>query len=178
MPASGLPAGFLYREDEDPGPLFEVGEPVEPVAQAPEDEEPQEFLAFALDAETYALPVTALREIVKVPALTEIPRAPRALLGVMNLRGEVLPVYDIRPRLHLAPLGAVPPKTARVLVVRSEEGDAGVWVDAVAGVVRLRPSTIEAPPPGVANAERDCVVGLGRKGEALYILIDVETVLP
>jgi purine-binding chemotaxis protein CheW len=171
---------FFYRPDEDPGPLFEVGPAVEPVAQAATDEVPEEFLAFALDQETYALPVSALREIVKVPALTEIPRPPKSLLGVMNLRGEVLPVYDLKPRLRLPParpLAEGAARSARVLVVMSDEGDAGLLVDAVADVVRLRPSTIEAPPPGVAGGERDCVVGLGRRGDALFILIDVDQAL-
>jgi purine-binding chemotaxis protein CheW len=171
---------FFYRPDEDPGPLFEVGEAVEPVALAGASEAPREFLAFALERETYAVPVSVLREIVKVPPLTEIPRAQKSLLGVMNLRGEVLPVYDLKPKLHLPPsppLAQGTERTARVLVVRSEEGDAGLLVDRVEEVVRLRPSTIEAPPPGVAGGERDCVVGIGRKGEALYILIDVDQAL-
>jgi purine-binding chemotaxis protein CheW len=128
--------------------------------------------------------VISLREIVRVPPLTEVPRADRALIGVMNLRGEVLPVYDIKPALHLTaeegpparPSGP-PPRSARVLVIRSDEGDAGLWVDGVTGVMRLRPSAIEAPPPGVVRGERDCVVGLGRHGNHLLILIDVDLAL-
>lgn len=182
---SELLDAFFYRPDEDPGPLFELGETTEPIATAAE-EAPEEFLAFALASETYAMPVGALREIVKVPPLTEVPRSPKALLGVMNLRGEVLPVYDIKPRLHLPPTAplALPnappeelPKSARVLVIRSEAGDAGIFADAVAGVVKLKPSVIELPPPGVASGERECVTGIGRRGDALYILLDVEQCL-
>jgi purine-binding chemotaxis protein CheW len=171
---------FFYQPDEDPGPLFDLGAAPELVVAAA-DEALQEFIAFTLEGETYAVPVIALREIVRVPPLTEIPRAEAALLGVMNLRGEVLPVYDIKPKLQLAAAPrqnpAAAPRSARVLVVRSEQGDAGLFVDAVTGVVRLRPSTIEAPPPGVAGGEHDCVVGLGRKGDALFILVDVDQAL-
>lgn len=174
---------FFFQPDEDPGPLFELGTPTEPVPAAA-DEAPQEFLAFTLEGETYGVPVISLREIVRVPPLTEVPRADRALMGVMNLRGEVLPVYDIKPALHLTaeegpparPSGP-PPRSARVLVMRSDEGDAGLWVDSVTGVMRLRPSAIEPPPPGVVRGERDCVVGLGRHGNHLLILIDVDLAL-
>jgi purine-binding chemotaxis protein CheW len=174
---------FFFQPDEDPGPLFELGTPAEPVPAAA-DEAPQEFLAFTLEGETYGVPVISLREIVRVPPLTEVPRADRALMGVMNLRGEVLPVYDIKPALHLSPEegppgrpSGPPPRSARVLVIRSDEGDAGLWVDSVTGVMRLRPSTIEPPPPGVVRGERDCVVGLGRHGNHLLILIDVDLAL-
>jgi purine-binding chemotaxis protein CheW len=172
---------FFYRPDEDPGPLFELGAVPEPAVGSRADDPLQEYLAFTLEKETYALPVASLREIVKVPSLTEVPRGGRHLLGVMNLRGDVLPVYDLKPRLHLPPsrpLAQGAPRSARVLVVRSEDGDAGLLVDAVAEVVRFPASAIEPPPPGVATGERDCIVGLGRRGEGLFILIDVEQALP
>lgn len=178
---------FFYRPDEDPGPFF-VGQPEPEELPAPlEEEPPAEFLGFRLEREQYAIPLPDVREIVKVPPLTEVPRAPASLLGVMSLRGEVLPVYDVRPKLHLSdrvPKLAGPPEEceplprgARVLLVRTAEGDAGVLVDEVAGVVRLKPSTLELPPPGVAGPDRDSVVGLGRKGEHLYILLDLERAL-
>jgi purine-binding chemotaxis protein CheW len=177
---------FFYRPDEEAGALFDVGALVEAAAPAEPEEEPAEYLVFALEAERYAIPIENVREIVRVPPLTEIPRGAQNLLGVMNLRGEVLPVYEVKRRLHLskdAPVIAGPqadlsqlPKSARVVVVRDEEGDAGILVDAVEEVVRLRPSAIEVPPAAVA-AERDCIVGLGRRREQLYILIDVHEVL-
>ncbi len=183
---SSLLDEFFYRPDEAAGELFELGTLPEAPAPVLPEEEPAEYLVFSLDAERYAIPIGDVREIVRVPALTEIPRGAKNLLGVMNLRGEVLPVYEVKRRLHLsdtAPQIAGPdadlsalPKTARVVVIRDDEGDAGVLVDAVQEVVRLRPSTLEPPPAGVVT-ERDCVVGLGRRREQLYILIDVREAL-
>jgi purine-binding chemotaxis protein CheW len=176
---------FFYRPDEDAGPLFELAEAVEPVSAA-QEEQPEEFLAFALTSETYAVPVALLREIVKVPTLTEVPRAPASLLGVMDLRGEVMPVYDIKTRLRLPPTprlarpevpASAVAKASRLLVVRSEGGDAAIFVDQVLGVVRLRPSTIEPAPPGIGGGEHEYITGIGRRGEALYILLDVEQCL-
>jgi purine-binding chemotaxis protein CheW len=180
---------FFYRPDEDVsalGALLAGGDEV-PVEAA--EERAEEFLAFVLEGECYAVPLTNVREIVKVPPLTELPRASPQLLGVMNLRGEVMPVYDLKHRLRLVDVPAVragpdaapPPRAARIIVVRDlldgVEGSAGLWVDAVRDVVRLRPSTLEPPPPGVATGERPAVVGLGRRGAELFILLDLEQAL-
>lgn len=176
---------FFYRPDEDVsalGALLAGGE--ELVVEAPE-ERAEEFLAFRLEGECYAVPIASVREIVKVPPLTELTRAAPPLLGVMNLRGDVLPVYDLKLRLRLvdAPtLRAGPdapsaPRAARIVVVNGEQGSAGIWVDAIRDVVRLRPSTLEPPPPGVASGERPAVVGLGRRGSELFILLDLELAL-
>ncbi len=144
-------------------------------------EKPQEFLAFRLATETYAVPIADVREIVKVPLLTEVPRGQKGLLGVMNLRGEVLPVYDVKLRLGLAdqaPVVSGPddvPRAARVVLMRDTLGDAGVLVDGVEEVVKLLASRFEPPPAG--TVDRDSISGLARKGDALYILLDVAQVL-
>jgi len=172
---------FFYRPDEDVGPIQELvagtDETVEPVAE----EIPEEYLAFRLEGEHYAVPIHGVREIVKVPPLTEVPRAAPNLLGVMYLRGEVLPVYDIKVKLRLAdkaplvagPDAVEPPRGARIIVVQTADGLAGIWVDWVSEVVRLRPSMLELAPPGVGGGERDCVVGLGRRKQQLFILLDI-----
>ncbi len=180
---------FFYRPDEDVsalGALLAGGDEV--AVEAPE-ERPEEFLAFLLEGECYAVPIARVREIVKVPPLTELPRAAPGLLGVMNLRGEVMPVYDLKHRLQLVdapvvragPEALPPPRSARIVVVRDEHGgvagSAGLWVDSIRDVVRLRPSTLEPPPAGVGTGERPAVVGLGRRGAELFILLDLEQAL-
>lgn len=186
MPSlSTLLDSFFYRPDEDVGLIQELvagsDESLEPVAE----EVPEEYLAFHLEGGLYAVPIHGVREIVKVPPLTEVPRAADNLLGVMYLRGEVLPVYDIKVKLRLAdkvplvagPDAPEPPRSARIIVVQTEDGLAGIWVDAVSEVVRLRPSMLELAPPGVGGGERDCVVGLGRRKQQdvqqLFILLDI-----
>ncbi|MBK7861745.1 MAG: purine-binding chemotaxis protein CheW [Archangiaceae bacterium] len=172
--------GFLYREGEPGLPGLQWLEDA-PVPEASTVEAPHEYLAFQLTDETYAVPIERVREIVKVPVLTEVPRAAPELLGVMNLRGEVLPVYDVRARLLLTqqvkPVGGPEdvPSRSRIVVVRSDDGDAGILADAVEGVARLLPSLTEAAPPG--GTQRPYLSGLSRRGERLYILLDVERVL-
>ncbi len=186
MPSlSVLLDSFFYRPDEDVGPIQELvagtDETIEPV----QEEIPAEYLAFRLEGEHYAVPIDGVREIVKVPPLTEVPRAAPNLLGVMYLRGEVLPVYDIKVKLRLAdevplvagPEAPEPPRGARIIVTQMADGLAGLWVDSVSEVVRLKPSMLEMAPPGVGGGERDCVVGLGRRQQQLFILLDIPQAL-
>lgn len=165
---------FMYRPDEEVGPFLSSDHEgrLTPVPRRAAVLE--EFLAFRLEAETYAVPIGALREILRVPLLTRLPRAGAHVLGLMNLRGEMLPVYDVRQRLKLG-AGDSRRRKARVVVVRGLAGDAGMLVDEVEGVVRLPVDGLEAPP--LAGLERDGVAGVGRLGRALYILLDVERVL-
>ncbi len=176
---------FFYRPDEAPGPALDLAAPAPEAVERVADEAPAEFVAFTLERECYALPIRTLREIVKLQPLTEVPRSEARLLGVINLRGEVIPVYDLKLRLGLAeaPAQVAGPeadlaavgRAARVLVLRSDAGPAGVLVDRVDGVVRLRPSTIEAMPRGVGHGE--WLKGIGRAGDRLYLLLDAEAVL-
>lgn len=172
---------FFYRPDEDDGGLSEPGIPLEQLAPQAPEEPLSEYLAFELETERYAVPIDSMREILKVPPMTEVPHAPKNLLGIMSLRGELLPVFDLKVRLKLAttlPKVAGPveqhselKRSSRVLVVRTEEGDAGILVDAVREVVKLRASAIESPLPGVGS-ERDGIVGIGRNKGQLYILLE------
>ena len=95
----------------------------------------------------------------------------------MNLRGEVMPVFDLHRRLGLvrqAPCG----RGSRIVVVETEQGTAGMLVEAVEQVVRLRPSTIEVPPPGLgAGVDTDYIVGIGRQNERMFVLLNLPSVL-
>ncbi len=172
---------FFYRPDEDEGPHLRLaplpGRDVDVALEAL----PEEFLSFTLEQETYAVPIHAVREILKVGAITEIPRAAANVMGLINVRGEMLPLYDVKARLRLAerpPLvrgGDELPRAARVVLVRDLDGDAGILVDQVEGVVKLQLSKLEAAPE--LGVERSAIAGIARRGEALFILLDVEQAL-
>lgn len=172
---------FFYRPDEDIGALgalveFAADLEEEP-APAPE-EPPREFLGFRLAGEDYAVELGQVREIVRVPPIAEVPRAPASIAGVMTVRGEVMAVFDLRRRLGLPPPPAELGREARVLVLQQADGPMGVLVDAVEEVLRLRPSTIEPPPTGLGSGERaECIGGIGRARERLYALLDLSVAL-
>lgn len=189
FPAPPALARFFYRPDEEVPALFgaelTLGEAPEPLPVEPK----VDYLAFRLESERYAVRVESVREILKVSGLTEIPRGAPNLLGVMDLRGQITPVYDVKTRLSLvarAPKLAGPateceplPRSARVLVLAHLEAPAGVLVDEVYSVVRLRPSAIEQPPSGIGGAggEKDGIVGIGRDGGELYVLLELAEAL-
>ncbi len=187
MPAfADLLKDFFYDPDEDVGLSFKPRLDPDEMTLAAKEAPPQEYLSFELEREWYALPLRQVREIVKVSVLTEIPRSTENLLGVTKIRGEVLPVYDIKVRLKLAdraPRIAGPeaelaalPRSARILVIRETDGQVGVLVDSVRDVVRLRASSIEPPAAGIGD-DRNCVLGLGHLGEELLILLDIHQAL-
>jgi purine-binding chemotaxis protein CheW len=134
-----------------------------------------ELLVFSLGSEEYALPVPQLREIVMPPPLSEVPRADVTVLGVTMLRGEVVPVFDPRPRLKL-PARPAPTGHTRVIIADAGEGPLGLWVDAVAQVLRVRRSALESPPPGLAG-EAEALAHLGRRGDKLFGVLDLKTLL-
>ncbi len=172
---------FLYRPDEAVGAFLELAPEVEAAADAAVEELPEEFLAFELSGETYAVPIATVREILKVGDVTEVPRAAANLLGLINVRGEMLPLYDVKVRLELADAAPVVraradvPREARVVLVKDPEGDAGLLVDRVRGVVKLTLSRLESVPN--LGLERPAVAGLGRKDGHLYLLLDLEEAL-
>lgn len=176
---------FFYSPDEEVAWLFKPKVDSQELTLPAGEESAVEYLAFVLQSECYAVPIGEIREIVRVPPLTEIPRAPRNLLGVMKIRGEVVPVYDIKVKLKLADravriagpqaqLDALP-GSSRVLVIRDSEGDMGVLVDEVREVIRLKPSEIEPLAPGIGGG--DYLLGLAHLGDGLIIMLDVHKAL-
>ncbi len=183
-PFKKLPESSFSRSDEDVEDLSDPGGSPDDDSSLVEEQAPAEYVSFRLDRESYALPIGALREIVKVSPLTEVPRAAPSLLGVMNLRGQVLPVFSLKRRLGFADepariagpeadLASVP-RSARILVVLTPEGDAGVVVDAVQGVVRMQPSLFVEADSGEA---RTGIAGCARHREELVRLLELETLL-
>jgi purine-binding chemotaxis protein CheW len=174
-PLDPLEEFFYHQAESGPAPM-DLGFYAAPQLEAPkESERRQEYLSFRLGSEEYALDISCVREILKAPAITEVPRAPDHVLGVILVRGEVIPVYDPRRRLGLPP--ASPGTGARLVVCDAGEGPAGLLVDAVSQVVRLPPSAIEARPQGIGGIDSEYLAGIGRERDRLFILLDAAALL-
>jgi purine-binding chemotaxis protein CheW len=119
----------------------------------------REFLAFELGGESYALPLSAIREILKPPAVTGVPRAPRDVVGIISVRGRITTVIDLRRRLNLEE--APHTKATRILLVDREDEIIGVVVDRVHQVYRLEPEEVEYSSVMGSDAA-DHFMGIGR----------------
>ena len=165
---------FFWREDEV-APGFPDFGGVAPVRATMESEARTEWLTFFLAGEEYAVAIEQVREILKAPDITEVPRAPVHVLGVIMVRGEVIAILDPRRRLGLPT--ATPGRQARVLVCDAGDGPRGLLVDAVSNVVRLPPSSLEARPSGIGGPSAEFISGIGRDRDRLFILLDLAAVL-
>ena len=126
--------------------------------------------------ESYGIPVQRVREIIRVPPITRVPNGPAFLEGVINLRGQVIPVMDLRKHLGI-PFGAET-KSSRVIVSELGRHTVGLMVDGVSQVVMVATNEIEPPPALVAGAADGQVCGVARLGDRLVLFLDPDRVLP
>jgi purine-binding chemotaxis protein CheW len=125
--------------------------------------------------ETFGIPIASLHEIVRVPEITAVPDAPAYMEGVINLRGKIVSVLDLRKRFGKT-AGALQ-RGSRILVVEHKNRLAGMIVDAASEVLKIPESDIEPAPGIMLEGGLDCVTGLGKYQGRLIILLDVGKVL-
>ena len=135
----------------------------------------RQYLAFHLGDEEYALDIKRISEIIKVREFTDIPRAPGFILGIISLRGVVVPVFDLRCRLNLGVSELMP--TTRIVVCQHEDVSVGLLVDSINQVVNLIDDEVEPPPGVLSGLDREMVSGLGRYQGRMIILLNIDSVL-
>ena len=120
-----------------------------------------EYLAFVLGGDVYAAPVALIREILKPPPLTPVPRAPHQILGIVSVRGQLVTVVDLRRRLRLAE--GPPSRKTRILLVDATGGEVmGVFVDEVLQVYRLADAEIEPAASALGGEVAGYIAGIAR----------------
>ena len=138
------------------------------------------LVTFRIGAELFGVPIAMVQEIVRVPAITRIPQAPEFVEGVINLRGRVITVVDMRKRLNQAGLPREQSNWARksrILVIESGGRLVGVIVDEVAEVLKLPGERVEQAAPLVAGLNNQYITGVGKLEDRLLILLDIEKIL-
>jgi purine-binding chemotaxis protein CheW len=170
-------ADFFYRPDEEAPALPALAGAADPPAASEEAQGGlEEFLSFRLGGEEYALPIQQVREVLKQPPITEVPRAPASIVGVVTVRGDVVAVFDPRGRLGL-PAGAPPEGAGRIVIVDDGAGPCGLLVDGVSSVVRLARGSVETCPQGIGGAAAECLAGIGRERGRLFTVLDLQALL-
>ena len=152
-----------------PAPVPELPEP-----PSPEPRKSGEYLTFTLGKEYYGVDVLCVQEIIGLPILTRLPRSPEHVLGVMNLRGMVVPVLDLRRKLNLSWDESQEPV---VVVLRVGDKIMGAVVDSVSDVVQFDEEQVQAPPEFAGAVRRDYLRGLSRHDQEMIILLELDRLL-
>lgn len=134
-----------------------------------------QVVGFRIGNETFGVRIGAVREIVRVPEITAVPSAPETIEGVINLRGKIIPVMDLRKRFGQSDIR--PDKKNRILVVELEGKLVGLIVNAASEVLKISPSEIEPPGNVFAEGESSYVTGVGKLKGRLIILLDIAKLL-
>jgi purine-binding chemotaxis protein CheW len=134
-----------------------------------------QVVGFRIGNETFGVRIGSVREIVRVPEITAVPSAPETVEGVINLRGKIIPVMDLRKRFGQSDVQ--PDKKNRILVVELENKLVGLIVNAASEVLKIAPSEIEAPGSLFAEGESSYVTGVGKLKGRLIILLDIAKLL-
>jgi len=133
------------------------------------------IVGFRVGRETYGVPITSLREIVRVPEITAVPDAPEHVEGVINLRGKIVSVFDLRKRL--GEVTVAPSKRNRILVVEHRGRLCGLIVDSASDVLKIPVADVDPSPTEFVEGGLNCVTGLGKYQGRLIVLLDIEKVL-
>jgi len=133
------------------------------------------IVGFRIGNETYGVRIGSVREIVRVPEITSVPSAPDLIEGVINLRGKIIPVMDLRKRFGQTEI--ISDKRNRILVVELENKLIGLIVNAASEVLKIPPSEIDSPGSVFAEGEASYVTGVGKLKGRLIILLDIAKLL-
>lgn len=133
------------------------------------------IVGFQVGRETYGVPITSLHEIVRVPEITAVPDAPDFMEGVINLRGKIVSVIDLRKRLGEKKVDTG--KRNRILVVEHKGRLSGLIVDSASEVLKIPASDVEASPAALQEGGLNCVTGLGKYKGRLIVLLDMTKLL-
>lgn len=138
----------------------------------------RQYVTFQLAGDLFGVEVTRSREILNNAQITAVPQTPEYMLGVINLRGHVVPVIDLRLRFGV-PVAADTRDTCILVVEVDVEGEPvviGVKADAVCEVLDLKPEQIEPPPRFGSKLHADFIMGMGQVDGSFMILLDIDRV--
>ena len=146
-----------------------IGKTVETVT-----EEMMQLVSFTLGGEEFGVDILRVQEINRIVTVTAVPNSPSFVDGVINLRGKVIPIIDLRTRFGMP--RKVHDKNTRIIVIELKSSIVGFVVDAVSEVLRIPRSVTEPPPAAVAGIHADYITAVGKLEDRLLILLDLEKV--
>ncbi len=140
-----------------------------------QDDELLQLVTFSIGEEEFGVDILKVQEIIRTMEITKVPRAQDFVEGVINLRGKVIPIIDLRRRFGLD--SKPHDKDTRIIVIEINNMIVGFVVDSVSEVLRIPAGTVEPPPPVVAGVESEYISGVGKLQDRLLILLDLDKLL-
>ena len=135
----------------------------------------EQLVTFSLGSEEFGVDIMKVQEIIRIPPITRVPKAPAYVEGVINLRGNVIPVVNLRKRFGMSP--GEETDLSRIVVLQFNGKVFGVRVDGVTEVLRLNSESIEPPPPIALGMDSHFIRGVGKIGERLLILLNLNQLM-
>ncbi len=134
-----------------------------------------QLVSFRIGNEEFGVDILSVREINRMSEITQVPNSPEFIDGVINLRGKVIPVLDLRTKLDMERIDYS--KDTRIIVVELQGRTVGFVVDAVSEVLRIPSNITEPPPPMVAGIDAEYITAVAKLEDRLLILLDLEKTL-
>lgn len=138
-------------------------------------DELRQFISFSVGEEEYGLELLRVKEVIRVREITWLPKAPSFVKGIINLRGDVIPIIDLRDRFGLEAKEAS--ASTRVIVVEVGGKMMGMVVDSASQVVRIPADQIDPPPPVFGPVSQEFITGVGKVDDRLIILLNPDSIL-
>ena len=134
-----------------------------------------QMISFAISDEDYGVDIQTVKEVIRKKEITRLPKAPAFVKGVINLRGDVIPIIDLRERFNMEQQEYT--NMTRVIVVEVEGRSIGMVVDSVSHVLRIEEGQIEPPPPCVGKVSEEYIRGVGKVDDKLIVLLNINHIL-
>jgi purine-binding chemotaxis protein CheW len=135
-----------------------------------------QLVSFHIDSEEYGVEILKVQEIIRIIPVTKVPNVPDFIEGVINLRGKVIPIIDLRIRLGLKRIGHN--NSTRIIVLEISNKTVGFIVDSVSEVLRIPKNIIEAPPEIISESiKSEYITAVGKLEDRLLILLELEKIL-
>lgn len=139
------------------------------------DQELIQLVTFSIGEEEFGVNILQVQEIIRTMEITNVPRAPEFVEGVINLRGKVIPIVDMRSRFGLG--SKEHDKYTRIIVIEIDMIIVGFVVDSVSEVLRIPRNSVQPPPPVVAGMDSEYIDGVGKLEDRLLILLDLDSLI-
>ncbi len=139
-----------------------------------EETELRQFISFSVEEEEYGLELLRVKEVIRVREITWLPKAPSFVKGIINLRGDVIPIIDLRDRFGLESHDTT--TQTRVIVVEIEGRLTGLVVDSASQVVRIPADQIDPPPPVPGGLSQEFMTGVAKIDDRLVVLLDPDSI--